>query len=165
MYHWAETAAEVGRKLIENELLHLIWRKYPRSCNSPEGMKTKNSSSTQTEESSSVGLLKFVTAGNSLAPDIDSNSTTDNIRERFYPDDSATTLDSGSSGRSTNESRAPENTSLMSPSKRQPSKPLIHEKKFQTELSNRFDCLEEVNSPEDSYVNAGLSDRESRTGS
>ncbi len=51
-------------------------------------MTTTNSSSTQTEERSSVGLLEPFAAGNSFAPEIDSNSATDNIKELFYPDDS-----------------------------------------------------------------------------
>ncbi len=68
-----------------HKLLHLVWRKYPRNCNYPERMATKNSSFTQTEERSSVGLLKPFTVGNSIALDMDNNSATDNKRELFYP--------------------------------------------------------------------------------
>ncbi len=70
----------------ESKLLHLVWRKYPRNCRSPEGMTTINSSSTQTEESLYVGLLKhFTMMGNSFAPDKDRNSAADNIREFSIP--------------------------------------------------------------------------------
>ncbi len=63
---------------------------------------------------------------------------------------SATISDSGSSGRSntSNKLMAPERTSFMSPAKRRSGKPLSSEKKVQTKLSNRFDCLKEVNSLE-----------------
>ncbi len=84
--------------------MHLVWRKYPRNNNYPEGITTKNSSSTQMEESSSVALLKSFIVGNSLALDIDNNSTTDNRRELLYRDYSASNSYSRSSGWSTNDS-------------------------------------------------------------
>ncbi len=54
---------------------------------------------------------------------------------------------------------------FIKPARRRSGKPLNPEKKFQTKLSNRFDGLEEVNSPDNSYAYAVLSDRESTTGS
>ncbi len=50
-----------------------------------------------TQQSQTVHRGKF------LSSDMDSNSATDNIKELFYPDDSASTSDSESVGWSTNE--------------------------------------------------------------
>ncbi len=73
--------------------------------------------------------------------------------ELYDPDDSASIPGTGSSGRScsTNESMAQEKTSFMFSAKWRYGKPLNPEKKFLTHLSNdRFDCLEEVSSAENS---------------
>ncbi len=96
------------------------------------------------------------------APDADCHSVTDMgrlIDADKNPEDSASISDSGSSGQSysTNESMAQEGNSFMSPTNRRPSKP-FPEKKSQTQLLNHFNCLEEVNSMENSYENLRLSD-------
>ncbi len=113
MYDWAEIASVVGRKFLENgqerilhmiydgvtsglildvydfkesdnhKLLHLVWRRFPRSHHSSEGQRTIASLSTQTEVTSSSGLglaPSVVLTGVSrdiLAPDADCHSGTD----------------------------------------------------------------------------------------
>ncbi len=165
MGDWMEMAEVVGRKLVENgqekilqrifdgvnsnfvldsfdfkeshhhQLLHLVWRRFPRNgC--PTGVqKTTTSDSTQTDETedrSSVGLLnnlKPLTAGNSIALDKDSNFATDN----FATD------------------------SFKTPAKRQSSKPrTLETTKYQTGTSNRFDCLKKDTPPvDDTLVESG----------
>ncbi len=58
---------------------------------------------------------------------------------------------------------SPENTSFRPTPKRRSGKPLLIEKKFHLELTNRFDCLEVVSPPENSNVNAEFKDRELTT--
>ncbi len=117
MYDWAEMAAVVGRKLVENgqtrilqriyegvtsdllldtwdykesdnhQLLHLVWRKFPRNRRPPmDGKKTIISHSTQTEEVSGIGLNK--TSKNSIISDADCFSASD-LRGLYDPNESA----------------------------------------------------------------------------
>ncbi len=137
---------------INHQLIHLVWRKFPRNQHSTE--ERRPTVSTQTEEGSDASWGLGTSAGLTGLP-----RGTDLGHGLYGPDDSASIPGTGSSGQSysTNESMAQEKTNFMFPAKRRQGKPLNPEKKFQTHLSNRFDCLEEVSSDEKSYEILGKS--------
>ncbi len=206
MYDWEEMAGVVARKLVESgqsrilqriydgvtsnwvldvaddkssldhHLIHLVWRKFPRSQHpSEERRPTAVSTQTdeQTDEASSAVLGLDASAGLSrplrkiLEKDCYSSSDLGNLFEtknNTSCSDAGSSSDCFSSGLEESEltsyDYSPEDTSYIPPPKRRSGKPLFIEKKFQPELSNRFDCLEELSPPENSNVNAELKDRE-----
>ncbi len=175
-----EMADVVGRKLVENDqkrilqglfdgvtshlyldvsdfkesdnykLLHLVWRKFPRNRCPTDGQKTTISDSTQTDEGSRPGLLKF--SKNSFTSDNDCLLTTD-MKGLFDANESASISDTGSTSDGSLPSMdlaALEGASFKSLAKGQSSKPRTLEiTKSQTNLSNRFECLKDVISTND----------------
>ncbi len=125
----------------EHQLIHLVWRKFPRNRYAVEGPKTTSPSSTQTEVDLNMGPFKI--------PENSINSVTNcSLAAGKGPlVHSASSSDSGSSERY--------NSKGQSKKLRNP------EKIDQIQLSNRFDCLENEGCPEISNKNTSSSDRES----
>ncbi len=197
MYDWAEMANEVGRKLVEkgqtrilqriydgvtsnwildvaddkgsinHQLIHLIWRKFPRNQHSAEERRP-TAVSTQTEEESSNALLRLGVGTSAdltglSKKNLEKNCYSGSDMGRFFEAENTSSLsDEGSSpdfyssGLAESEQMSldysPENTSFILPSKRRSGKLLIKEKKFHPELTNRFDCFQEISLPETSNV-------------
>ncbi len=183
-----------GKSSMDHQLIHLVWRKFPRNRHSMEGLHL--TVSTQTEEASSsslgsaasaelTGLLPKLTTSNSTQTTEDMRPGPKHISRNYVasvsdcvsqPDleelfnengslsDSDDGVTSGCSMSSANLTLEFDN-SFKKPAKRRTGKPLSPEKKFQTHLSNRFDSLEEVNSPGNLYENSDLSDRKPVSGS
>ncbi len=163
--NWAFDVAD-AKSSINHHLIHLVWRKFPRNQHLSEERRPI-AVSTQTEEGSSAVLGLDTSAGlfrppiKILEKNCFSSSDLGNLFETknntAFSDagSSSDFYSSGSAGRErTSFDYSPENTSFMRPSpKRRSGKLLTTEKKFQPELTNRFNCLEEVSSPEISNVN------------
>ncbi len=120
----------------EHQLIHLVWRRFPRNRTVMEGPKTTCPISTQTEVDFNMGLYKI--SKNSITSVTNCSSTAgkdlSDQREFIDTDNSASSSDSGS----------PEcyNSTGQSKKRRDP------EKIDQIQLSNRFDCLENEECPE-----------------
>ncbi len=174
-------------------LIHLVWRKFPRNRHPTEDRSTVPTQ-TEEGSSASLGLDASADLTGLLPKTTisDSTQTTEDMRpgprhiSRNYVASISDCLSMADLGELFDANESPSNsdadwtsdcslsstdlaqeleTSFMSPAKRRSGKPLSPEKKFQTQLSNRFDCLEEVNSPGNLYGNSDLSDRKSVTDS
>ncbi len=143
----------------EHQLIHLVWRRFPRNRTAVEGPKTTCPISTQTEISNIS----------------DMDSATD-IRGLFGGNESVLISDDAGSTSDCSTSFS----DYKFPAKGRTSKPKNFEQKSQTKLDNRFKYfeeiipengtlgetgrkLEEVNSPVISNVNSDLIDRKSLT--
>ncbi len=163
--NWVLDVAD-DKSSIDHHLIHLVWRKFPRNRHSAEERR-QTAMSTQTEEGSSAMLGLATSAGLSCPPrkilEKDCYSSSD-LGKLFGAKNNTSCSDAGSSSDCSYSGLAEcEETSFMRPSKRRFGKSLSFEEKFHPELSNRFGCLEEVNSPETSNVNSDLIDRKSIT--
>ncbi len=147
---------------MDHLLIHLVWRKFPRNRR-PTAERQPTAVSTQTGEGSSAVLGLGTSAGLSrpsgkiLEKDCCSSSDSGKLLEAK---NNTSCSDAGSSSDFSYSGLAEwQETSSMPSSKRRFGKPSSFEEKFHPELSNRFGCLEEVNSPETSNVNSDLVDR------
>ncbi len=175
MSNWILDVAD-EKSSIDHLLIHLVWRKFPRNRHSAEEQR-QTAVSTQTKEGSSAELGLGTSAGLTRLPretlDQQDCYSGSDLGKLFEAEISFSFSDAGSSSdfyspglvesERTSLEYSPENTSFMPPSKRRTGKPLNSEKKFQPELSNRFGCLDEVNSPETFKVNSTSTDRKSIT--
>ncbi len=190
MYDWQKMASVVARKLVENgqtrilkrihegvtsnwvldvaddkssinhQLIHLVWRKFPRNQHSTEERRP-TTVSTQTDgqkdqDSSAVLGLGLDTSADLSRPVgnlFDSKINTSSSDAGSYSDCLSPGLAESELFSFDN---SPQSTSFIPTSKRRSSKPLFTENNFYPELSNRFGCLEEVSPPENFNVNAEL---------
>ncbi len=154
--NWALDVAD-DKASINHQLIHLVWRKFPRNQHPSEERRPTAVSSTQTEEGSSPVLGLDSSAGLSRPPrkilEKDCYSSSD-LGNLFETKSNSSCSDAGSSSdcfsselaesELTTHDYSPEDTSFIpSPKRRSGKKLLFIEKKFNPELSNRFDCLEE----------------------
>ncbi len=160
---------------MDHLLIHLVWRKFPRNRHPTEERRSM-AVSTQTEEGSKSLDQQAIEEESSKSLDqqaIDCYSGSD-FGKLFEAENNTSYSDAGSSSdfyssglaesELTSYNYSPENTSFMRPPpKRQSGKSLIIEKKFQPELTNRFNCLGEVSSPEISNVNTESKDQQLTT--
>ncbi len=179
-----------GKSSMEHQLIHLVWRKFPRNQHSMEDLHPTVSTQTEEASSSSLGLAAGADL-TGLMPKLtisDSTQTTEDIRpgpkhisrnyvasvsdclsqsdlrEFFDANESSSNSDADlTSDFSVSSTDLTQNfgISFTKPARRRSGKPLSPEKKFQPQLSNRFDCLKELKSPVNLYENSDLSDRKS----
>ncbi len=173
--NWVLDVAD-DKSSINHHLIHLVWRKFPRNQHpSEERRPTAVSTQTdeQTDEGSSAVLGLDTSAGLSRPPrkilekDCYSSSDLGNLFETKINtscSDAGSSSDCCSSGLAEREltsyDYSPENTTFIPPPRRRSGKPLFKEKIFQPELTNRFDCFQEVSSPEISNVNTESKDQQ-----
>ncbi len=131
----------------EHQLIHLVWRRFPRNRSAVQWPKTTCPGSIQTEVDFNVGLYKI--SGNSINSDTNCLTAVGkgppDQREFSDEDNSASSSDLGS--------QEFFSTTGQSKNRRYP------EKKDPIQLSNRFDCLENKECPETSNKNS-MGDRE-----
>ncbi len=164
-----------AKSSTDHHLIHLVWRKFPRNRHTAEERRL-TAVFTQTEEGSKSLDRQAIEEDCSKILDqqaIERYSGSD-LGKLFEAENNTSFSDassssdfysSGSAGRErTSFDYSPENTSFMRPPpKRRSGKPLLIEKKYHPELTNRFECLEVVSPPENSNVNSELKDLELTT--
>ncbi len=126
-----------------HQLLHLVWRRFPRNGCPTGGQKTTISDSTQTDEGLRPGVLKI--SKNTFTSDKDCFSAS-NMEGLSDENDSAPSSHSGSTSDGSLHSMdlaALEGVFFKSPAKGQSSKLKTEITKSQINLSNRFECLKD----------------------
>ncbi len=174
--NWVLDIAD-AKSSIDHHLIHLVWRKFPRNRHSAEerrltAVSTQTVEQTDQDSNAVLGLGRDTSADLCRPPrkilEKDCFSSAD-LGNLYESKNNTSCSNAGSSSdfsysglaecKETSLDYSPENASFMPPSKRRFGKPFSFEEKFHPELSNRFGCLEEVNSPETSNVNLDLTDR------
>ncbi len=161
--NWVLDIAD-AKSSMDHHLIHLVWRKYPRNRHSVEERRS-TTVTTQTEEGSDAVLGLDTSAGLSRPPrkilEKDCYSSSD-LGNLFETKINTSCSDDGSSSDCFSSGLAESELIFNPPPKRRSGKPSFTAEKFHPELSNRFDCLEEISPPEKSNVNAELKDRKSK---